>query len=257
TLTFALFADNVLFQYSWTLGTLGGVNLPRPQIGGINFSQGLPGDRYFLILCMVILALCVYGVMFVQRGTTGRFLAAMRGSPTAAASLGINLRKSKVAVFALSAGLAGLGGVLYGSLQGTSSADDFNYVWSLAFVVVVITTGSQTVEGAVQAGMGFAIINYLLTPHSILLNLFPASIGARLGGIQFVLFAFGALTYVSHPEGIVEYQRTKWMHRVDRLFKAWDDRKARTSGTGRGTSPADFPDREAELPTPTPGALGA
>lgn len=255
TLTFALFCDNVLFQYSWTLGTLSGVNLPRPQIGGINFSQGLPGDRYYLILCMIILAICVYAVSFVQRGTTGRFLSAMRGSPTAASSLGINLTRSKVTVFALSAGLAGLGGVLYGSLQGNTSAEDWNYVWSLAFIVVVITTGSQTVEGAVQAGMGFAVINYLLTPHSVLLNLFPAAIGNRLGGIQFVLFAFGALTYVVHPEGVVEYQRTKWMKRVSRVLQAWDDRRARASG-GRGPDATELAEREHEFPAPASGALG-
>ena len=45
-------------------------------------------------------------VLLVQRGTVGRYLAAMRGSPTAAASLGINLRLRRLTVFAMSAGIA-------------------------------------------------------------------------------------------------------------------------------------------------------
>jgi ABC-type branched-subunit amino acid transport system permease subunit len=256
TLAFALFADNVLFQYSWSINSNAGVLIPRPQIGSIDFGQGNPGDRYFLILCMIILAVCMYGVMFVQRGTTGRFLAAMRGSPTAASSLGINLTWAKITVFALSAGLAGLGGALYGSMQGSSSATDWNYVLSLAFVVVVITTGSTTVEGAVQAGMGFAVITYLLAPGSVLLQHLPSAVDARLGGVQFVLFAFGALTYAAHPEGILEYQKTKWMKRVSRALRAWDERRARASGPGSSTGPVEGRDRPSELPAPAPGALG-
>jgi branched-chain amino acid transport system permease protein len=212
TLAFALFADNVLFQFSWTSGGLQGITMPRPQIGSISFAS----DRSFLILCFLILVVCIALVRFVQRGTTGRFLAAMRGSPTAAASLGINLTRAKITVFALSAGIAGLGGVLYGSSQGPIGPNDFNYVFSLVFVVVVITTGSRTVEGAVQSGMGYAIITYLITTY----------LPSRLAGFQIVLFAFGSLTYAMHPEGIVEYQKSQWMRRMSRLFKVLDDRRA-------------------------------
>jgi branched-chain amino acid transport system permease protein len=240
TLAFAIFADTVLFQYRWTLNSQSGVNLPRPQIGSINFGQGSPGDRYFLVLCMLILAAAMYGVTFVQRGTTGRFLSAMRGSPTAASTLGINLTRSKVTVFALSAGLAALGGALYGSMQGSVTAEDFNYVYSLAFVVVVLTTGATTVEGAVQAGMGFAVITYVVT--SVVPQHLPAALAIRINGMQFVLFAFGALTYAAHPEGIVEYQRTKWMKRVSRALRAWDERRPRTSGSVPSTESPPAPE---------------
>ncbi|HUC38383.1 MAG TPA: ABC transporter permease [Acidimicrobiales bacterium] len=212
TLAFALFADNVLFQFSWTSGGLQGLNLPRPVIGPINFA----GDRALLALVFVILLVCIEIVRFVQRGTTGEYLAAMRGSSTAAATLGINLTRFKVTVFALSAGLAGLGGALYGSSQGVVSPSDFNYGLSLVWVVVVITTGSRSVEGAVQSGMAFTIIAQILT-----------YLPQRIQGIEFVLFAFGALTYAAHPEGIVEYQKSQWMRRVARVLRAWDERRGR------------------------------
>ena len=87
-------------------------------------------------------------------------------------------------------------------------------------MVVVITTGSRTVEGAVQAGMAYAIIALVLALY----------LPTRLSGIEPILFAFGAMTYASHPEGIVEYQKSRWLARVGRLLQAHDERRARKTG---------------------------
>ena len=229
TLAFALFADQFLFQYSWSGGGLTGVEVPRPTLGPLDFGA----DRSFLILALVVLALCMGLVVLVQRGTTGRFLAAMRGSPVGAASLGISLTRAKVTVFLMSAGVAGLGGALYGSLYHGASANTFVYEYSLAFVVVVITTGARNVEGAVQAGMAYAIVALILT-----------YVPLRFSGIEPILFAFGAMTYAAHPEGIVEYQKTKWMKRVSRVLAAWDARRAESVAE----SGAEF-----SIPEPTRG----
>ena len=71
------------------------------------------------------------------------------------------------------------------------NADLFAYEYSLVFVVAVITTGSRTIEGAVQAGIGFSVIQLLLTLY----------LPARFVGIEPILFAFGALTYAVAPRG--------------------------------------------------------
>ncbi len=210
TLAFALFADQFLFQYSWSGGGLTGVVVPRPVLGPVNFTS----DRSFLMLALVVLVLCMGLVLLVQRGTTGRFLAAMRGSEVGAGSVGINLLRARVTVFAMSAGIAGLGGAMFGSLYHNVSSDSFVYEYSLAFVVVVITTGSRRVEGAVQAGMSYAIITFLLTYAP-----------TRFEGITPVLFAIGAMTYAAHPEGIVEYQKRRWLQRVSRLLEHLDARR--------------------------------
>jgi len=226
TLAFAIFADQVLFQYSWSGGGDTGINIPRP---GSYFGIGTPGDSHFLILVMVILAVVMLGVTLVQRGTVGRYLAAIRGSQTGAASLGISLTRAKVTVFALSAGIAGLGGALYGSAQTVVGTGDFGYEFSLVFVVAVITTGAMTVEGAIQAGMGLAVFQQVL-------NLY---VPARFNGIVPILFAVGTLTYARHPEGIVEFQKTRWMNRIARLFQRWDEQRGRaTPGTAGATPPA-------------------
>jgi branched-chain amino acid transport system permease protein len=234
TLTFALFCDETLFQYSWTGGGLAGVTIPRPVLGSFNFSS----DRTFLVLCFVALAIVSVLVLLVQRGTVGRYLAAMRGSPVAAASMGISLRTARLTVFAMSAGMAGFGGALYGSVLQHVNTDSFSYVYSLVFVVAVLTTGSRTIEGAVQAGMGYAVINLLITLY----------LPPRFGGILPIGFAFGAMTYAAHPEGIVEYQKSRWMVRVSKLFSAYDARRARNSGPPAASAPGSMDGYRDALP---------
>jgi branched-subunit amino acid ABC-type transport system permease component len=248
TLAFALFADQVLFQFSWIGGGLAGVTDPRPAIGSLSFANG----RVMELLSFVVLLVCSVIVLRIQRGTMGHYLAAMRGSPTAACSLGINLSAQKIMVFALAAGIAGIGGALYGSIEQAISPNDFQYVMSLVFVVVVITTGVQTVEGAIQAGMAYTIF-------SLLLSYLPS----RISGIEIILFALGALTYVSHPEGIVEYQRRVWLTRVSKLLAKMDERRGRAepSSAAWETSPTEGPSgadgHSLAGPDPVPALVGA
>ncbi|HUA96415.1 MAG TPA: hypothetical protein VMB82_12935, partial [Acidimicrobiales bacterium] len=160
----------------------------------------------------------------VQRGTVGRYLAAMRGSETGATSLGINLNWQRILVFALSGAVAGVGGTLLAITHGVAAATTFNYEYSLVFVVVVITTGVSTIEGAIQAGIAFTVIQYLLQNYA----------PAQLSGLTIVIFAFGALTYSAHPQGVLEFQKRTWTLR----FQKWIFKTDGTGGTAGGMMPA-------------------
>ena len=87
----------------------------------------------------------------------------MRGSETATAGLGVNPTWQRIVVFALSGAIAGVGGVLYSIQQQHVSPVDWNTTFSLVLVVLVVTTSVNTVEGAIQAGIGFFVIEQLLT----------------------------------------------------------------------------------------------
>jgi hypothetical protein len=123
--------------------------------------------------------------------------------------MGINLTWQRVLIFGLSGVVAGLGGTLLTIQQQSVSAEGFNYEFSLAFVVIVVSTGVSTVEGAINAGMAFVVIQQLLT-----------YLPARFGGdsLVFVLFAFGAINYASHPEGVLEFQKRKSTLRMQKRF---------------------------------------
>jgi ABC-type branched-subunit amino acid transport system permease subunit len=150
-------------------------------------------------------------VILVRRGTTGRFLAALRGSETAAQAIGINPTRLRIVAMALSAGIAGLGGGLLATYKGIATANDFNYFYGLFFVVIVVTLMPRTVEGAINAALGFTLIPVVLLEP---LGLSP--------GYQFVLFGLGAITYARHPEGVLEFQKRRSMAAIERrLPERW------------------------------------
>jgi ABC-type branched-subunit amino acid transport system permease subunit len=181
---------------------------------------------------MVVMLFCCGLVTLVRRGTTGRFLEAMRGSETGAAGLGINLTAQHIAIFALSGLVAGIGGILQAVQQQQVTPGLYNYQVSLAYVVIVVTTGAVTIEGALQAGFGFVVLQQLLT-----------YLPQRLGGnsLVVVLFAFGALTYAAHPEGILEYQKRRWNQRVERYVFRSSGPPPGTAATAPGLATAGEP----------------
>ncbi len=229
TLAFALLADNILFPLGWVGNGAAGVTVARPQLGPISFQN----PKAFFVLALVVLVVCAAAVHFTRRGTAGRFLAAMDGSSTGAAATGVNVSGMRVAVFAFSAAIAGAGGALYGSLLTNVSSNDFVYELSLVFVVIVVTTGARTIEGAIQAGMAYAVIQQLLT-----------YLPSRFAALLPVVFGLGALTYARHPEGAVEFQKRLWTRRLLGLLgRAGPDNAATEPGAGGagagGTTGAD------------------
>ncbi|MFL6239792.1 MAG: ABC transporter permease [Actinomycetes bacterium] len=225
TLAFALMADNVLFPARWFGGGQSGIEVPRPLVGPVDFTN----PKAFFLLCAAILVLVAVVVIRVREGTTGRFLDALHGSDLAARTIGIAPARTKIVALALSAGVAGLGGGLYASLQGPIGPDDFNYSLSLVFVVIVMTTGMRTVEGALNAAAALVILPQLL-------NLLPS----RFNVLEFALFGFGAITFIKHPEGIVEFQKRQSLEKVSNFL-------ARRSGHGSVPKPRS-PNHDAPEP---------
>jgi sulfate-transporting ATPase len=70
--------------------------------------------RNYAVLCVAFLVLASLAVANLRRGRTGRRLLAVRTNERAAAAIGVNVFEAKLYGFTLSAGIAGLGGVLLG-----------------------------------------------------------------------------------------------------------------------------------------------
>jgi ABC-type branched-subunit amino acid transport system permease subunit len=204
TLSFALVADNVLFVYPWAGNGASGVIVPRPTIVGLSFA----GNLAFFWLAILVLAIVASAVRFLRDGTVGEELAAFRGSEIAASAIGIDVHRVRITAFTLSAAAAGIGGAMYGSLQGSVSPNDFNFQFSLVFMVVVATVGVYTVAGAIEAGVAYTVLQQLIT------NLPP-----RYGSLLALLFGAAALTYVRHPEGVVAYAQRWVLDRADGLAR--------------------------------------
>jgi branched-subunit amino acid ABC-type transport system permease component len=217
TLGFALFFDSVISQLSWVSGGISKPRTPRPLLGPIDFAS----DKSYLVLELVIFALVAAVVMLVRGGTTGRFLAALRGSEVAAASIGISLTRARVTAFALSAGIAGLGGGLLAvGQESVNYSVSFSPQIGLFLIVIIVTLGSRTVEGAVQAAFAFVMFQPLVLERALpwLINHVQPflHVGTVPSLFRDILFGLGAITYARHPEGILEFQKRRSLNAIQR-----------------------------------------
>ncbi len=195
TLGFALVMSDIVFPFSWAGNGGSGITVPRPQIGPISFQS----TRTFLVLASVALLVVAVIVALLRSGTVGRELGAIRGSEVGAESIGINTRGMRIMTTALAGGIAGLGGALYGSLEQSVSANDFGYEVSLVFVVVVAIVGVRTISGAIEAGLSFAVLSQVIS-----------TLPSRFSSLLAFILGLAALTYVRHPEGVVDFTK-RWI----------------------------------------------
>src|SRR5262249_1350754 len=170
-----------------------------------------------------------------------RYLDAMRGSEVAAASIGINRNRARIVAFALSAAIAGLGGGLFASYEGAVNSDA-HYVpeLGLAWIVRVVTLGSRTVEGAINAAVGVIFFQAVVLATWIPWGVDHVQpfyhMSSLPAGLQPILFGLGALTYAKHPEGILEFQKRRSLARVQRGIDKFKGRgRAGASDTADGT----------------------
>ncbi|GAC1315117.1 MAG: hypothetical protein NVSMB12_09750 [Acidimicrobiales bacterium] len=189
TLAFAILADQLFFGDSHVLGQSGGsLKVHRLAVPGLSVSS----YRANLVLLAVAFAAVGMAVLAIRRGPFGRTLAAMSDSPAACATLGLDLTFTKLAAFALSAGMAGLAGALFGGTQGLVTATNFVYIQSLVLLLLAYVGGINTVTGAFIGGMLLGAVFPIVQPH------LPHS----LQQLTFLGTGLGALTVARSPNGI-------------------------------------------------------
>jgi branched-subunit amino acid ABC-type transport system permease component len=150
-LVFVLAATNPWLQDErWSpLFPNGNLNVPRPKLLGIDFA---PQANYLLLLTTVFAVLGV-ALVALRRSGYGRRLAALKDSPAACATLGMDVVRLKLSVFMLSAALAGLGGCLFAQQVGAVTADRFSLFESMSMLMLLVVAGMGYVSGGFAAGL--------------------------------------------------------------------------------------------------------
>jgi len=149
TLGFALFIQQVLFEWESLTGGRQGLFVPRPDIGGYTFENDF--EYFYLLLGLFVFFGWI--VRNLQRSPTGLALSALKTSPIAAQCAGINRVYHLFAAFIVSAFLAGVSGALYGPLIGHISTETFSLDTSLAFLTMSVIGGLDSVAGAILGAL--------------------------------------------------------------------------------------------------------
>ena len=216
TMAFARMAQFVIFDQPEVFGGAGKRIAPLEVFGkdvsapftflGIDFTQ----DAGFLITAAILFGAVGMVVVWLRRGPFGRRLVAMRDSPAACATLGVNLLSTKLAVFALSAAIAGFGGALIGVARGSASTQNFEMLQGLPFLLLLVVGGTALVSGALFGGILLQSFTWLvdilptITIGSVNVVQTWGRVGPGLAGITIGRNPEGAVTEISlavHGEG--------------------------------------------------------
>jgi len=131
TLGFAVMVERLVYPLNIMFTPLAeGRSMPRPAFATGDVSY------YYLVLAFVLaVALLMVGV---HRGRLGRLLRGMAESPVAVSTAGLSTQVTKLIVFCLSAFLAAVAGILYGSNLQSAATTDTHY--SSFFSVVLLAS---------------------------------------------------------------------------------------------------------------------
>ncbi len=122
----------------------------------------------------------------------------MRDSQAACATLGLDIRRQKLIVFMLSAGIAGIAGAFVAGLTSTVGEVDFNDLNNLPLFLLVVVGGITTVTGALIGGGLYALLPILQSKSQ------------ALGGLVFLAIGAAAIALGRQPNGIAGVLFSRW-----------------------------------------------
>jgi branched-chain amino acid transport system permease protein len=170
-----------------------------PVLGNKPSQFQFAGKRpyYYVMLALLVLVLLVGAT--VKRSRLGYYLAAIRDDEDAAASLGINPARVKLAAMVLSSFFAALGGTFYAQLVGfITPTRTMSLDFSVQMVIMTVLGGIGTVLGPLWGAL-------VLVPIAELTRAFW---GGSLQGVHLIVYgALLILVMLYWPQGIDPWMR--------------------------------------------------
>lgn len=98
----------------------------------------------------------------LKRSRTGRAIISIREDDIAAETMGINLFRYKLFAFVVGAGIAGIAGALVAHDQQFLHPNNFNFMWSVVILVMIILGGLGSVTGSIVGATILTILPEVL-----------------------------------------------------------------------------------------------
>jgi branched-chain amino acid transport system permease protein len=155
TISFQQIVTLVMINTIWlTHGPDGVSNIGRPAL--------FQSAQSYLAFCVAMLALVGYAVWHLSDTRLGRAMRAVRDNELAAGVVGIDVFRTKVSAFALSAVLGGLAGGLFAGGFAYVSPDQFSFAESVVFLTMSLLGGvASPIGSAIGTGLLILIPEWL------------------------------------------------------------------------------------------------
>jgi branched-chain amino acid transport system permease protein len=157
--------------------TLPGADEPLNLTGGPNGIPGVDPMRIFTIdfletkdyfyLLLVIFALVVVGLFYLNNSRTGRAWRASNDDPLAAELMTTPVARLKILAFAMGAAMAGLTGTIFAAVQVGVFPQNFEVILLVMVYAALILGGAGSIAGAVLGAIVVASVPEILrTPEN-------------------------------------------------------------------------------------------
>jgi ABC-type branched-subunit amino acid transport system ATPase component/branched-subunit amino acid ABC-type transport system permease component len=228
TLAWAFFLALVPFSIDEIRNGQGGWSIRSPSldIPGLNWLNDLivhklewtgdvahmPKMDFTVLQEQILLFLVTFGLLTlvvhaVLRSASGRATLAIRSSEVAAEASGIAVNRSKILIFALSAGIAGIGGAMLGMFSFAFTDTTAPVLPGLIWLALAVTFGIRRPGGALLAGFAFAggtAVFHWISSWSFLSG---GDVQALITSIYFIpiLSGLGAIQLAQEPDGLLAF----------------------------------------------------
>ncbi len=161
SLAAAVAIQEIYFKNPIWAGGQSGASVEPPHIGSIGLgpASDFPGadgklpSPVFALLCLAVTVAVGLAVVALRRSVHGQRMLAIRANERAAASVGIDVARTKVVGFVIAGGIAGIAGVMYAFNFGSVTYTRFDALTAVAFLAFAYLGGISTVTGAMIGGV--------------------------------------------------------------------------------------------------------
>jgi ABC-type branched-subunit amino acid transport system ATPase component/branched-subunit amino acid ABC-type transport system permease component len=194
TLALAFLGDRVLFAWDSFRNGSTGWTVDRLALGPVDLGDNRTMALFLLALFLVL----AWIIGNVQRSASGRAMAAVRSSEAAAATAGLSAATTKLMFFALSAAVAGLGGVMLAMFNQGATNTTTRAETGLLWLATVVLIGVRRPAGAILAGLAVVLSPQIWQEFSI-----AGWTGHQSVFVPSILFGLGAVSVAKNPEGMI------------------------------------------------------
>jgi branched-chain amino acid transport system permease protein len=219
TLGLILALPSVLTKYDGlTGGRLGIRRVPRPPVPGflVDWAHAVGGDlsrdQWFFFLALFAAVVMAAIAWYIVGSRWGRAFVAVRDSEVAAAAVGMDVARTKVTAFTISAFYAGIAGAIFlFTYQGGISPETIGLILSINYFTAIVIGGLGSIMGAVIGGFVVVFLPDLATDAAT--SIFGEAQGKQLWPTVYGAVLIGVIIIM--PHGVAGF-----LHRLARLRPA-------------------------------------
>jgi len=218
--------DHIFKSWRSVTGGANGISVSPPlAVGPLDFNHinllglDLTRNQSLFYLIWPLVALTVLVCKNIARTRPGRAMQAVRDRDVAAEVIGVSIARYKLGAFALSSGLAGISGALYGVVLQYIEPGTWTLPLSIQFVAMIIIGGVGTIMGGVIGALFVGALPEIVNVYSKRIPFVTEGEGFGVTKPQLNQIIFGLLIVVFlvvEPRGVAAL----WL-RLKAYLRSW------------------------------------